>query len=1700
MRGVLLLGLLGSCWSLEPGLEYQYRYSGRVASGIPDLKDQYSGAGIQIDVTVQVSSEHETFFQFSNIQVGEFHDELECDTRSPLPIQYHPLEQGNDLLEKPFEFCIDGGEGKEYLKAPQEPVWITNIRKSVVNIFRIPPILGNYGDPRREPTFKKTTFTLNETVMAGYCNNQYSLFQLPKEQTVLENQRREAVVEIDTQRQESSSSSKSKFSKKTTGRGGKKSSTKKSPTSSKSKTSSQTSSAFTIEDTLWSLTRVLEFESCENLVKWKMHGNKKTDENIIRTSIGNYLLRGSEGSARIERAVVEGTISVFTSEQLEEHIVTFTNQTLELRAVRTLRAELGLDYEPHQYRSWHYQVDHLLTDPEERRGETRPNLEHAATGVPITSQLITEIKTNISRGLVTLATRLTTSPYSRNHLVKEVSALVAYVTTLSRTEIHDVFNHIPEDEFQLKKIVIFYELLINAGTLPSLSYLLDKMNDPTFREDYNIIVLNFFETIHKSMKNPLLIPDVMNLVKSLSWETSDKYVKPFALLNFATLAHDLCLSPSKWEQFSENTCDPQHTCSHDLIINGFFPTLVQGVQDEDSPTWMRLVYLKALDNLGTPQAVDVIKHIVLGDRDTHISLRINAILSLTPNHLPEAVRSTVFQLLMPVFENIGEDQVVRSVAFTTMHFWEPSATWWKRVALSTWYEPSSQVASLISATITSLAHSHEPMSKIASHVLHLAKPPATPSLSHSSLFYIPNFLAKCEAKTLATLGWFANTENLFPAAIILRLKMNAFFGFSETFMINIGQLHFDHAFRINFDNFLFMNHKMDDRDIAAIARDMYEELKEELVINLFGQKNNAEYWLGQEEGVHFLSHAAADNPTLLNGIFVQTNLPHIQRYVDYTEVLPTDLGLPFFVQYVQQHAFWLQEDSFSAQGERGKVKGSINFIFDCSQDSTLLTKTLLPWSQRKFAVGAGLHNSVSVVVPLKIHGNLDMTHKEVHITIEPTSDDKVRLIDSHNYPFTVVTGPFPTTVYRERNEYKIVETIQPELFSRNVQELPSVVGLSLKSSWSANFEYPLNVASVYSGVSDPFTPSYNNWKYILEFDPAASTTKSITFIFRYVTMESDPLENIEQGLGQVSQTASDFSDYSQTPSDYQEFGETEIFAQEQQSESRQRIAKLQEQVMPISGGYVQSVSVGVELQGSSTSRSYEAVVTWATSSSSSHKSNKIQVTFLQNAPMGLLEEPHSTCLNLHVKKPSFQPLATTEEVLSTNFHTTIQTDVYDGVSCDDEPVLEIQGSLDVSEGALRLIQEKLSREDCDREAEHLLPTDIINSPIYDQLHGTVKWTQDFPQVLTNLSYYVADLLHFVYFPHISSDHTTWNPNHQIELDGTQDLETSEWDLRITRPREVTTIHGKPPAFSEMFIVPATVTNAFNYYFVSGRETHHCVVDTTTVRTFNGNVGAHDIDTCWTTLTFVYFYDHESYDVRESIFMVRFDDDEWHGRLFWPWAGLLIEMTKSSILVNGEPPEGLSTLFKFVQEENAALLKIKGGYFIKISDKVEILQPQTLRGRTYGVCGTMNGDKTHDLIGPTGCVYTDSVLHSQAWMSSAPSCNTFKIRSKKKLVIPFQETCSRDKFIPTGISHPNVIFDCTDWRYQDLAQGDYRCKAIIPTPSCKPGCKATSLLNTHVTYDCFMGRTQQELEQTNFTAPECHPHKFAITYPASCVPQ
>ena len=63
----------GVSFAFQNGLKYNYEYNGRIALGIPELRDQVSGTGIKMQVEISLDQSEKALVQVMFFQVYNSH-------------------------------------------------------------------------------------------------------------------------------------------------------------------------------------------------------------------------------------------------------------------------------------------------------------------------------------------------------------------------------------------------------------------------------------------------------------------------------------------------------------------------------------------------------------------------------------------------------------------------------------------------------------------------------------------------------------------------------------------------------------------------------------------------------------------------------------------------------------------------------------------------------------------------------------------------------------------------------------------------------------------------------------------------------------------------------------------------------------------------------------------------------------------------------------------------------------------------------------------------------------------------------------------------------------------------------------------------------------------------------------------------------------------------------------------------------------------------------------------------------------------------------------------------------------------------------------------------------------------------------------------------------------------------------------------
>nr|ANZ78205.1 clottable protein [Penaeus vannamei] len=1617
----VLLPLLEACRGLQAGLEYRYQYRGRIATGITRAKNQFAGAGIEADLTLQVQSPRLTLVQLRHVKVGVHHGAVGCDAREPLPVRYHE-DDSIGLLQKAFRIVFNDTEHGAQLVAPQEPSWITNIRRAICSIFLLPHL--------RTP-FVRPVFSAYSDTIVGRCKHRFSTTKLPQHLAVLENQRLEATLEEDEQRGTPSPGQKSTKTPTKTRKG--------TPTKRRrfSKTSpSPAGNGSASHDSLWKVTRTINFDECQRLVDIKIHADRNTKTSLSRSSVATYILRGEE-ELRIERALVEGSVIAFTNSDQEESVDTFTNQTIELKAVRKITEELPVDQDAHP-RPWHFEAAY-------QTGDAYPSVEQAVIGLNLSHRTLEEKKAYILAELGDLSQRATGGEHRGFPLMKQYTGLVEAVSCLSYEDLNLVFTRLGRElveavdghsgfdlvNVNLWKITVFQQALISAGTEPALNLILNTLKDESLPTSEGTSQRPFAQ-LAVTLKTPTLMPQILEFVKSLTWSRKDRDAKSVAMIDFAKLARALCLDARKAEAHGEAECDPARACGPRLILEEFLPYLEQGIVDQASPIWIRLVHIHALSQLRVPHALAILQPLVLGLSRTEPRLRIHAIRGLSFFSVHPVVRDEVFELLTSVADNPGENPRVRNMAFLTLTTWAPDLSWWQAAAVSTWHEPSVQVANFVSSTITSMAISETDISKVVSRVVPLAKPAAPASLSFSTNLFLHEYLFSRQCGSDIGVAWLASAEDLFPAHVFLTLKTCAlynsvFHSESEVHQRNLARLWLKTpgppARKKKEEEEEEEEASDDDFDIVV---GMFNEIKEQLGVESQKKVLDATWTIKLQQllrlSLKLLPGARFKTVREFVNAMMSKMGNHVllfHKFIDSSLVVPTDLGLPLVVKYDGSFVSCTTARLEQPSNPRLDVAPGVPMFLgaevasDTDHQVSLVAKTLLPWYEN-LAVGAGLQGGWSLQLPFLVRtSDLTLRHGGGSVSFEPVATQTFNLVAAHNTPFTFVSIRDPNDLIT-RPDWRTVMLSDLKNYSAPV--LPPTLGLRVESTWAGDVPQPQAPGSLFSfGLSSPI--SYL-WNYYVTFDPAASTTKSVVFSFASKHTQAAGLP-ISQDLGQESQQGP------QSPVDGAEDTGDDAETLENMGDLRRRVARVQQPLTPDSG-HVTTVGIEAVLHGIP-SRSFQGFFSWAQASDYNKTASRLQFMFQKNVVEGVLGEnqvrTYQACLNAEVVSPKHRLLSSLQEVLSSDFYTPVKVHLHSGSSCDLPPAFQVQGFLDVSEHSKKVVREAATTG-CSYDPFHPA-LDIITTPLFDHAHLTAFWTDEFHSMPLSASYISYEkLAHWLLRPNLSIHSSPQHPGSTLTLNATKNVETSEWGMKMIMPRQVLVAnHIHIPSWIETFITPASIQDTLVHSLVNGRHAPVCVLSLGTVRTFDGLQFEYHPGECWAVATM-----HRA-GGEEGVVQVR-RKDEWEAQVVWRREGLLLHVTSSQLLVNGETVDSRDPRYEVVSQENAVTVILNGGPIVKVSDKVEILLSSTYTSEVSGLCGNLDTEAFTDMQGPRGCTYSDPVLLALAWSTPGDGCSSFSFQAKRRSVERYQEDCPRFSYVPTGVSQSNAMINCTEYEYQD----------------------------------------------------------------------
>ncbi|KAK4308755.1 hypothetical protein Pmani_019566 [Petrolisthes manimaculis] len=1680
MRLLAFCTLLLLEWSsgLQVGVEYQYRYNGQVENSVSPNHDQLAVIAIRSDITLQLTQEGVAIFKLSNVETGNFHgNTTTCDHHhvNSSYIGYEPLHA--DTLSHPFTLYFNQSQTL-HLDTPEEPEWVTNIRRAVVSVFNIPMLRGQH-------TFTPNFYSVEET-MAGFCGTWNTIIKLPEYQASIEKQQQEARIEEDVQQSGTAATSSGSYTAKTAGR---------KQTSSKTsgrgrKTSKTTGGRLTqagpqIKPDYWILNRHVEFEKCHGGFFSKINIGKNTDVTVKQNSGGRYTLRGDVDAWRLEEAAVEGSVTLSNGDTDDEYIASFTIQTVQLVAVRLIQTELTVTYPPHRHYSLNYKPQNRpFSNLVESLGLS---LEEAVTGVPMTQQYLIDSQALIIENIEAILTSVYRGLANNIPVSDYFTSSVERLSYFTKAELDTLYSKLPRgnpEEINLTETVMSL-MVVSAGTDSGVEFALEKIRQGSFpRHAQNWM----FNQLYHTLKNPNLLPRLIELALNLPWEGTEdaQQSKTVALLSTTKLANKLCFSSERRHTTYSGNCDTEHTCQPEYIISTVIPTLTHTLQNTEYPEWKRLVSLQGLCNLGTPSIIPVIKDVALGLNQPTRFMRLVAVSCLQFSeemYLPWTARYPVTSdILMPLLMNIGELPEIRSVAFLSMITWIPTQQWWNNMALSTWHEPSKQVANFISSVITSFATSSLPLSDLASNAKVLAKP-ATISPTRSTGVFLHELLHNCKTREFSRIAWLSATKEVFPPVVVFQLITSGFFGVTEY----TDTVIYQQGFLKDIAKKLRTFKPSGTSDEVLLVLDMFVELKEDLGMLPTEPVIDHQAWF--RFNLRFLMQSVIamldrerEGNAIVNYICDQ----------DSSIVLPTDIGLPLVIKFTRDRVnqVYTPQTPYDTPGLGQEMLLRVHW--SSSQHFTM--KTLVPWNHGS-VVESGLRSTDSFSLDFLIR--LARTRTGGKITVKPFSHDTINVIQLCNVPYTSIGPLYMDTLTTDHHPiYQLHINEEGEV-------LPSTTGISLHYSWSADI--PLSFSSIKNWVLTMNRPAYKNYRFTVTLAPQLSITKEVVIHFMHSMVQQSQriVETEPEDFGQVSQGASDYNYMSQvsqsaSASDFeefdQEFGQEIGVGNEAEGSDQFAFARLQEQTLVDDGGRVITIGASVEFMSETPGSKYETVLTW--SGRTDRVVSRILLGFTSHPPVNQLQDPTATCFDLTIHRPQFPPRRL--DVVTSDLHKTFNLQVQRGTSCNsDPPVMRVQIDMEASQHSLNHVVHQLQEKDCNSDIDQKLrPMRVYISPVYDHINLHATWTQGFPDTLLNLTQHVDDHLRAWLDPIITYDHTVTNPGYHLLINATKNVEVDDWTVRSQLPQAVSLVEHLhlPSVISHLITAPAPLTKTFFFNYINDRTKSMCVVGESKVQTYDGKVYNFSPSECWSTLSIDYANKHEDTDVSkvELSIQVRFTD-QWEVRLMYPWTGSIVEFNRAHVKLNEEElTEPQPDRVQYYTDGGSMFVFATGTVVVEVADQVSLWMSEVHYNSVRGLCGNYDNEADNDLTGPKGCLYTDPELFASAWTTTGRGCNRFNLNREKRKVTAYQESCPNQFYHPTGVTQPNVTENCIDWEYKEVTQGQLQCRSLVQIPTCKPGCTPAFIRDAMVEYDC------PSLTEGDHQEIQCTTIPYHTTFPAKCI--
>ncbi|EFX74857.1 hypothetical protein DAPPUDRAFT_323929 [Daphnia pulex] len=1592
------------------GSEYVYRMHAISVSDIPELGPQAAGVKFDSQLTVQCRDAGSIVVKLVDVTAWNFHTDVgeswsELES-SQLGTQV--VVEGKYFLEKPFVIRHREGLFESLVVSADEPFWSINMKKAVASKLQlhvsgsrsVESASRNFGLPTEDSYDDvNSVFKVFESGVTGECETLYEIAPLS-----------DALIRSDS---------------------------KLNPMPK-----------LCVEGTFFQVVKTKDYSKCRlnkpvyTIIApsgWQCKsGVAACGTARSRSSVNRYIACGSLESFTLLKMTHQGEVRTSPYAYDTEQLRSLSLMKLTLQAVRHASSSSAL---PPKDLDSGLAIGSLVYSFPGTNASSSSWLSDGLMRMPLLRdpdqlhQGVDNLLEEVDRLLAKAVDQMEVS--QEEAAVDTISAISHLVRHLDYQKISSLVGEIGHRSTLERSILL--DAVIAAGSNPTVTFLKEAILSRRLTKSESLQAISGFP-LYVRTPTAELLNELFTMLKATSaFSGSERPIYHSAMMSVSQLAHVACVNVSEARTrfpagLYGDFCQPNDAFITSRLVPLLYKEINGGGSIED-----KMVALTALGEIGHESILSVVLPIIKAKGDYSPLIRTKAVISL--HKIAHDSNAKVIQVLSTTFQNPNESSEVRMAAFTLLILANPPAYRWQRIAVSTWFEHSAQVASFVYTTLSSLASNIEPvenlkeLSEKAQIVLPLAKRVPL-GLKYSYNLKRSQLVAERNAGAEFHSEMFNSEESIFPKSLYSRLSWV------------LGPYHFDifefeaygENWRSAWDRIVAKFNPSSENGDSSQSRnsgrfrefDLHPDLR-----RVKKQLNAKSPIPAQDAGSadaflhlslmkavhHFTSFDEAVITDLIQSLLASSSVSVKREFsrrkwmpLTHAEVLvPSTLGFMISTRTQTQVLTSFKGDMQITNGgfsdfmdlKKWASSASIkNLGLELDVKPTIVVKLMASMSVNveftKAIPVSGVDTHVTLSLPGRLTLGVELDNWKLMTAWKPASSGPAGLTTLYHYrvrPFTALQAlGTDLPINPSPGESKDVHAfgVTPQTVAKSNHQYPVGGKTGLKLDWTSRSELPASanhrsiwqepLSKILMDANFALLPvSLHLQSYRVTLDPIASETTKIVF-----SLNLDAADKLDRGT-QVYSTGSKSPAAVKEPAN-----RIQYLSNNMEPQIKKKLNKVLGPVPKGSAIHVDAKFI-MEKMGSPP-KIYGASFAGAYGT----EGTKLAVNAQLELPINQeVSDPFTLCIEGGGNYPRL-PSLDRRTLIETAMEASWNANIGFGDSCSDHQIV-VDVGMRRSETFGRYVEDSPENRDCimhesrgEFSHEQCLAVKEL-ATVLDEYDATVKYGHMLP-ILLNATLGIEGWLKSKFYPHLSENRVgVNNANKQLRISAKVQPSLSAVDLMFFKPQSNTLFRELPLSDTANVVFPISAKSSFIERLIDNTISDGfapiCRLERNSITTFDKvQYNAHINDCEHVVLTVP--------GIETLAVLMRQDGENktvtllvGRDKLEVSAASLKIRYNDMDVVVTEDQPlevHHAEQAYQSSSRPSIGVYKIGPAAFklsshshdIHIvsdaSSSVTVKAPRSFQGKMIGLCGNMDGEIVSELRDPQRCTLSSGTLMAASY--------------------------------------------------------------------------------------------------------------------------